>query len=66
MTPLHRVRLTFVALVAVAVFAVGVLGQAAAWSPSPLIGLVVAASAIVGVVAVALAVRILVAVDWTR
>ena len=66
MTPLRRIRLTFVALVAVAVFAVGVLGQAATWSPSPVTGLVVAASAVVSVIAVALAVRMLVIVDRTR
>ena len=66
MTPLRRVRFTFVALIAVAVLAVGVLGQAATWSPSPVTGLIVAASAVVAVIAVALAVRILVAVDRTR
>ena len=66
MTPLRRIRLTFVALVAVAVFAVGVLGQAATWSPSPVTGLVVAASAVVSVIAVALAGRMLVLVDRTR
>ena len=66
MTAQRPVRLTFVALVAVAVFAVGVLGQAATWSPSPVTGLVVAASAVVSVIAVALAVRMLVIVDRTR
>ena len=44
-------------------FAVGVLGQAAAWLPSQITGLVVAASAVVVVLAVALALRILVVFD---
>ena len=66
MTMLHRVRVAFVALVAVTVLAVGVLEQAATWSPSPVTRLVAAASAAVAAIAVALGVRVLLAVDRTR
>ena len=66
MTPLRRVRVTFVVLFAVAVLAVGVLEQAAAWSPSPVTGVVVAVSAVVAVTTIALVVRILVALDRAR
>jgi len=63
MTPQRRVRLTFAALLVVAVVAVGILGRALAWPAAPLTGLAVAASGVVAVTAAGLALRILVVVD---
>lgn len=62
-TPHRRVRLTFAALVAAAVLAVGILGRALAWPASPGTGLAVAASGVVAVAAGGLALRILLVVD---
>ena len=63
MTPQRRVRLTFRALLTVATVAVGILGRVLAWTPAPIAGLAVAASAIVAVAAGGLALRILVATE---
>lgn len=66
MTPRRRVQLTFAALLATAVVAVGILGRALAWPASPATGIAVAASGLVAVVAGGLALRILVVVDRAR
>ena len=59
----RRVRLTFGVLVTATVVAVGVLGRAVGWPPSPATGLVVAASSLAAVVAGGLALRIVLVVD---
>lgn len=66
MTPLRRIRLTFAALVVIAVVAVGILGRALAWSPPPAAGFAVAASSLVAAATGGLAVRILVVTDRNR
>lgn len=63
MTPQHRVRLTFGALVVLTVAAVGLIGRAVAWSSSPVAGLTVAVSGVVAVLSGGLALRILMVVD---
>ena len=57
---MRRVRLTFWALVVVAVGATGVLSRAVVARPSPAAGIALAASATLLAVAAALALRILV------
>jgi heme A synthase len=59
MTPMTRIRLTLATLVVIAVAATGTLTRALAWSANPVTGLTVAASALVTVACVALALRIL-------
>ena len=66
MTRMRRVRVTFWALVAVAVVSTGVLMRAIAWRAGPEAGAVVAVSGVVTVLTVALAARILVVLGRGR
>lgn len=63
---LRRARRSFWILVAVAVLAAGWLRSALAADPSPLTGLQVTASGLLLVAAIALAARVLAAVERTR
>ena len=66
MTGLRRVRLTFAALVLVAVVAVGGLSKALSAPSSPVAGITVAATGIVAAAAIGLAVRMIVVIDRGR
>lgn len=66
MSAVRRVRLTFASLLTAAVLAVGLVGRALAWPPSPTAGIAVAIGSIVAVVSGGLALRILVVLDRGR
>ncbi|HVT75878.1 MAG TPA: hypothetical protein VHD87_02525 [Acidimicrobiales bacterium] len=57
---MRRVQATFLALVALAVIAMGVLTRAVGWSASPQAGAAVAIAGAVAVITIAFAARILV------
>lgn len=60
MTPISRLRVTFWALVAAAVAAVGLLSRALSWPAGPVAGVAVAGAGVVAVAAGGSALRILV------
>ena len=59
---MRRVRVTFWALVAVTIVAVGTLTQAVEWPDGPLAGATVAISGAIALTAAALAARILIVI----